>query len=387
MSQGNWNYPTSMTVGAGCIKHVTLACHELKIQSPLLVTDPGLVDLPMVKSVIYDCQQAKLNIAVFSQVQSNPTEENIVDGISAYNDGKHDGVIALGGGSSIDTAKAIALVAKQNCSLWDFADIGDNWRRANGRLIAPVIAIPTTAGTGSEVGRASVITDPVHQVKTIIFHPQMLPAKVLLDPNVTVRLPPDITAATGMDALSHNLEAFCSPSYHPMADGIAIEGIRLIKDYLPVAFHNGCDIEARTQMLVASSMGATAFQKGLGGMHAIAHTLGALYNKHHGLLNAILMPYIMTANRSQIEHKMAHLGRYLALPQPDFNGVLHWILDLRAELGIPHTLTDIGIDDDQAERIGKMSVADAAAGGNPICFNAQQYADIFTNAIQGTLIA
>lgn len=385
MLQGNWNYPTSISVGAGCINEIPKVCRELGIQSPLLVTDPGLTSLPVVQTILKDCHNAELTISLFSKVQSNPTGSNVDDGVKAFNTGRHDGVIAFGGGSSIDTAKAIALVAKQIHPLWNFEDIGDNWKRAITELIAPIIAIPTTAGTGSEVGRASVITDQEEQVKKIIFHPKMLPLKVLLDPNVTLTLPAEITAATGMDALSHNLEALCSPSYHPMAEGIALEGIRLIKEYLPIAYHNGLDIDARTQMLVASSMGATSFQKGLGGMHAIAHTLGALYNKHHGLLNAILMPYVMVANRQEIELKMTRVGRYIALRHANFDGILEWILQLRKDLGIPHTLSAIGIDTLQQELVGKMSASDAAASGNPIKFNAEQYSIIFSNAVKGTL--
>ncbi|PSV45127.1 iron-containing alcohol dehydrogenase [Photobacterium indicum] len=385
MLHGNWNYPTSISVGVGCVNEIPKVCQELGIQSPLLVTDPGLAHLPVIQAILKDCHNAELTIHLFSKVQSNPTGNNVDDGVKAFNAGRHDGVIAFGGGSSIDTAKAIALVAKQIHSLWDFEDVGDNWKRAITELIAPIIAIPTTAGTGSEVGRASVITDQEEQVKKIIFHPKMLPLKVLLDPNVTLTLPAEITAATGMDALSHNLEALCSPSYHPMAEGIALEGIRLIKEYLPIAYHNGHDIDARTQMLVASSMGATSFQKGLGGMHAIAHTLGALYNKHHGLLNAILMPYVMVANRREIELKMTRVGSYIALRQANFDGVLEWVLQLRKDLGIPHTLSAIGIDTLQRELVGKMSVSDASASSNPIKFNAEQYSIIFSNAVKGTL--
>ncbi len=264
-------------------------------------------------------------------------------------------------------------------------DIGDNWMRVKTSGVAPIIAVPTTAGTGSEVGRAAVITDENNQVKRIIFHPLLLPSLVILDPNLTLGLPPHITAATGMDALSHSLEALCSSSYHPMAEGIAIEGIRLVKEYLPRAVANGQDLEARTHMLVASSMGATAFQKGLGGMHAIAHSLGALYNAHHGLLNAILMPYILQANQAKIEHKIERLGRYIGLPDTSFTGFFNWIIQLRSDLDIPQNLSMIGIDEQQSELVGRMSAVDPSASGNPVTFTAQQYADIFLRAIQGRL--
>lgn len=382
---GDWNYPNSIRAGVGRIKELADACQNLNIQAPLLVTDPGLANLPMIEQAMKQCQNAGLNCGLFSNLQGNPTGQNVTDGVTAYNAGKHDSVIAFGGGSSLDTGKAIALMVGQNADLWDFEDVGDNWTRANAAAIVPIIAIPTTAGTGSEVGRASVITDEHHQVKRIIFHPQMLPSIVILDAELTTGLPPHITASTGMDALSHNLEAFCAPSYHPMADGIALEGIRLVKDYLPRAFINGQDMEARSQMLVASTMGATAFQKGLGAMHALAHTLGALYDAHHGLLNAILMPYVLNANRSAIEPRIERLSRYLDLPDPRFDGFMDWVLEIRKQLGIPHNLSLISIDENQAKRVGEMAVQDAAADGNPIVFSADQYSDIFLNAVRGSL--
>lgn len=383
--QGNWNYPTSITVGEGCLAQVGQACQQAGITKALLVTDPGLADLPMVAATLDYCRQAGIECDIFSRIQGNPTGESVEDGLQVYRLGRFNGVIAFGGGSSLDAAKAIALMAGQTLPLWAFEDIGDNWLQADASAIAPVIAIPTTAGTGSEVGRASVITDTQHHVKKIIFHPKMLPVKVLLDPAVTVGLPPHITAATGMDALSHNLEAFCATSYHPMAEGIALEGIRLIKHYLPEAVENGGNIEARTQMLVASSMGATAFQRGLGGMHAIAHTLGALYDKHHGLLNAILMPYVLQANRVAIEDKITNLARYLDLPEPGFDAFMTWILDFRQAMNIPHTLADIDITLEDAQRVGEMAVADPSAGGNPVAFSADVYSRIFTDAVIGRL--
>lgn len=380
---GDWNYPNSIRAGAGRIKELADACQNLNIKAPLLVTDPGLAPLPMIKDAIKQCQNVSLNCGLFSNLKSNPTGQNVADGVTAYKAGKHDGVIAFGGGSSLDTGKAIALMVGQSADLWDFEDISDNWTRVDASAIAPIIAVPTTAGTGSEVGRASVITDEQQQLKRIIFHPQMLPSIVILDAELTTGLPPHITAATGMDALSHNLEAFCAPSYHPMADGIALEGIRLIKEYLPRAFAKGQDLDARSQMLVASTMGATAFQKGLGGMHALAHTLGALYDAHHGLLNAILMPYVLKANQPTIEARIQRLSRYLDLPDQSFNGFMDWVLGLRSQLAIPHNLSTIGIDERQAKRVGEMAVRDAAAGGNPIPLSADQYSGIFLDAVRG----
>ncbi len=381
----NWNYPTSVRVGAGRISELAEACKQLGMQAPLLVTDPGLAALPMIHEALRQCRDAGLNAEIFSSIKGNPTGQNVMDGVLVYRVGHHDGVIAFGGGSALDAAKAIALMAGQDRPLWDFEDVGDNYLRVNVAGMAPVVAVPTTAGTGSEVGRASVITDDEAHVKRIIFHARMLPALVILDPELTTGLPPGITAATGMDALSHNLEAYCSPLFHPMAEGIALEGMRLVKEYLPRATAQGTDLEARLKMLVASSMGATAFQRGLGGMHALAHPLGALYDAHHGTLNAILMPYVLQANRSSIEPQMERLGRYLNLPKQDFAGVLDWVLELRSEVGIAHNLAEIGIDDRQIERVGQMAVADAASGTNPIQFDAAQYSAIFTRALNGQL--
>jgi len=381
----NWNYPNSILAGVGRINELAETCKRLNMKAPLLITDPGLVALPMIDEAVALCNKSGLRCSLFSKIQGNPTGQNVKDGVAAYKKGEHDGVIAFGGGSAIDAAKAVALMVGQNAPLWDFEDIGDNWSRVNEAGVAPIVAVPTTAGTGSEVGRASVITDVDNQVKRIIFHPLMLPSVVILDPKLTLGLPAHITAATGMDALSHNLEALCSPFYHPMAEGIAIEGIRLVKEYLPRAVANGQDIEARTQMLVASSMGATAFQKGLGAMHAIAHSLGAIYGSHHGLLNAILMPYVLKANRIEIEERIERLSRYLNLADSSFDGFMNWVLDMRRKLAIPHSLSMIEIDEAEAILIGEMSAVDPTAGGNPIVFSQEQYSQIFIAAVKGQL--
>lgn len=383
--KADWNYPNSIRAGAGRIAELPDACSQLAIQRPLLVTDPGLSKLPMVRDAVEVCRVAALDCGVFDDVQSNPTGENVDAGVAAYREGGCDGVIAFGGGSALDAAKAIALMVGQERPLWDFEDDGDNWTRVNEAGIAPIVAVPTTAGTGSEVGRASVIKDEAVHLKRIIFHPRMLPSLVILDPNLSVGLPPHITAATGMDALSHNLEALCAPYYHPMAEGIAVEGIRLVKEYLPRAVADGNDLEARMQMLVASSMGAAAFQKGLGGMHALAHPLGALYDAHHGLLNAILMPYLLKANRPAIGEKIERLSRYLALDNPGFDAFHAWIMELRERIDIPQALAAIEIDDSDAERVGRMAAEDPSAGGNPIPFDAGRYASIFSDAVNGRL--
>jgi len=383
--RANWNYPTAIRVGAGRIRELPGLCQSLGMRNALLITDPGLASLPIVQQAVVKCQSEGLGCAVFSNIKGNPTEQNVTDGVHAYHAGMHDGVIAFGGGSALDAAKAVALMVGQNRPLWDFEDIGDNYLHVNVAGMAPVVAVPTTAGTGSEVGRASVITDDRAHVKRIIFHARMLPAAVILDPELTVGLPPRLTAATGMDALSHNLEAYCSPFYHPMASGIALEGMRLVKEWLPAAVRDGGNLDARLQMLVASSMGATAFQRGLGAMHALAHPLGALYDAHHGTLNAILMPYVLQANRSAIDERITGLARYLDLPQPSFKAFLDWVLALRKEIGIPATLAAIDIDDAQADLIGRMAVADASAGTNPIQFSEKDYAAILRNAVAGFL--
>lgn len=381
----NWNYPTAIRAGAGRVRELSALCFEFGIRAPLLVTDPGLASLPMITDILNDCEENGLRVEMFANVKGNPSGQNVHEGLTVFRSGDHDGVLAVGGGSALDAAKAIALMAGQSRPLWDFEDIGDNYLRVNEEAMAPVIAVPTTAGTGSEVGRSSVITDEAVRIKRIIFHPKMLPEQVILDPELTVGLPANITAATGMDALSHNLEAWCAPSFHPMAEGIALEAMRLISVYLPRVVADGQDLDARMQMLVASSMGATAFQRGLGAMHALAHPLGALYDAHHGLLNAVLMPYVLKANESAIGEPMARLARYLDLPKQGFAGVLEWVLQLRSDLGIPHTLEEIGINTEQSEWVGRMAAEDPSAASNPLQLDADAYRQLFLNACSGQL--
>ena len=381
----NWNYPTAVKAGVGRIAELPAWCASLGMKRPLLVTDPGLAELPMVRDAAASCRTAGLESAVFSRIKGNPTGRNVDDGVAAFRDGGHDGVIAFGGGSALDAGKAIALMAGQERPLWDFEDVGDNHLRVKVEGMAPVVAVPTTAGTGSEVGRASVITDEGARLKRIVFHARMLPAIVILDPQLTTGLPPKLTAATGMDALSHNLEAYCSPLFHPMAAGIALEGMRIVKDWLPRAVSHGDDLAARAEMLVASAMGATAFQRGLGAMHALAHPLGARHDAHHGMLNAVLMPYVLQANRAAIEPRIAAAARYLDLPGASFAAFLDWVLQLRERIGIPHALSAIGIDSSDAEVIGEMAVADPSHGTNPVPFSAAEYRALFERAVQGRL--
>ena len=381
--QGNWNYPTQILFGAGRVDELGTACATLNITRPLLVTDSGLATHEMVTSLLDSNRQAGFPIELFSNVKPNPTENNVEDGVNAYHRGCHDGVIAMGGGSALDAGKAIALMAGQHNSLWDFEDVGDNWRQANTAGIAPVIAIPTTSGTGSEVGRASVIVDETSQTKKIIFHPKMMPTIVIADPGLTQGLPPLVTAATGLDAFVHNLEAFCAPGYNPMLDAIAVEAMRLIRTWLPPAYNNGSDLVARSHMMAASTMGATAFQKGLGGIHALAHPLGAIYDKHHGLLNAILLPYVLQVNRPVIEERIAHAADCMGLETPGFDSFLGWVLTLRQTLNIPHTLKEIGITPESSAKIGMLALKDPSAGGNPIALTAAQYSGIFETAVNG----
>ena len=383
----NWNYPTAMRVGPGRLSELPDVCQEAGISAPLLVTDPGLATLPMVENSIISCRDAGLRCELFSNIKPNPTGQNVEDGVQAYLEGQHDGVIAFGGGSGIDAAKSVALMAHQSVSIWELEDVGDNWTRADGELIAPIVALPTTAGTGAEVGRAAVILDESSETKKIIFHPKMLPQIVILDPELTVGLPAALTAATGMDAFSHSLEAWSSPLFHPMAEGIAAEGIRLVREFLPRAVQDGADIEARTQMLVSSSMGATSFQRGLGAIHALAHPLGALYNAHHGTLNAVLMPYVLQANRLVIEERITRLARAIGIANPGFDTFLDWILQLRETLQIAPDLAALGIDDSEAARIGEMAKADPSSGTNPLPFSASEYQALFLCALNGNLEA
>jgi alcohol dehydrogenase class IV len=382
---GNWNYPTSIRFGAGRVRELADACRQLGMRRPLLVTDPGLAALPMLGNAVELCRAAGLGCEVFSKVRGNPVEANVSEGVEAYREGRHDGVVAFGGGSALDAGKAIALMAGQTRPLFDFEDRDDWWTRVNADGVSPIVAVPTTSGTGSEVGRASVITDERDHTKKIIFHPKMLPAIVIDDPELTVGLSAHMTAAVGMDALSHNLEAYCSPVYHPMAQGIALEGMRLIREWLPVACSEGDNLMARAQMQVASTMGATAFQKGLGAMHAMSHPCGAVLDTHHGLTNAVVMPYVLMFNRAEIEDKLTALARYLELGYPSFDSVLEWILELRLRIGIPHTLSHIGVADEHIETLAPMAEIDPSAATNPVPLTKENLSLVFNKAIQGDL--
>ncbi|HYB12750.1 MAG TPA: iron-containing alcohol dehydrogenase, partial [Myxococcota bacterium] len=342
--RGNWSYPTQVRFGVGRISELPDCCRELGLRRPLLVTDPALAKLPALLAAKAALDASSLPSALFSDIRANPVGSNVEAGVRVFRGGRHDGVVAFGGGSALDSGKAIAFMTGQTRPIWDFEDVGDFWKRASTHSIAPVIAIPTTAGTGSEVGRASVITDEATHVKKIIFHPRMLPAIVICDPGLTVGLPPHLTAATGMDALAHNLEAYCAQGYHPLADGIALEGMRLLHDWLPVAVRDGANLVARAYLMAAASMGAAAFQKGLGAIHALSHPIGAVLDSHHGLTNGVVMPYVLAFNRSAIQEKMERLGRYLGLPGRGVEGVLDWVLALRTEIGIPHSVASLGMN-------------------------------------------
>lgn len=383
----NWNFPTAIRFGAGRISELADACRSLGISRPLLVTDPALAKMPFIRAAVAANTQSGIPTEVFSDIEPNPVGSNIDAGVAAYAIGSHDGVIAFGGGSALDVGKVIAFMSGQSRPLWDFEDREDWWSRADPEGVAPIIAVPTTAGTGSEVGRAGVILDEAEQVKKIIFHPRMMPAIVILDPELTVGLPKHVTAATGMDALAHCLEAYCAPGFHPMADGIAAEGVKLVHDWLAKAVLDGSDLDARGGMLIAASMGATAFQKGLGGMHALSHPIGALYKTHHGLTNAVLMPYVLAYNRSAIDERLARLAGFAGLPHASFDALFQWVLQLREELSIPHTLREIGVTDDQLGRLAQMAEADPSAGGNPLPFDADAAGQVLAWAMAGELPA
>jgi alcohol dehydrogenase class IV len=379
--KANWNYPTTVWAGPGRLAELPAACAALGIRRPLLVTDEGLRDAPMVRRA----RDLVPGCGLFARVRGNPVAANIDEGLRAYRSGSHDGVIAFGGGSALDAGKVIAFMSGQTRPLWDFEDVGDWWTRADPAGIAPVVAVPTTAGTGSEVGRAGVVVNEETHQKKIIFHPQMMPRVVISDPELTVGLPPAITAATGMDAFVHCFEAFCAPGFHPLADGIALEGMRLIQTYLPRACEHGADLEARSRMLAAASMGATAFQKGLGAVHAIAHPVGAHFNTHHGLTNAVLLPYVITYNRPAIEGKVAVIARVLDLKGEPFAALFEWVLTFRRRLKIPQTLADIGVPAATADTIGREAALDPSASGNPQPADAADYARIFRAAVRGDL--
>ena len=363
--KSNWNYPTTVWVGENRVKELSIACTQVKIKNPLFVTDNDLANLPMVQNIILQLKSKFKNLNVFTQFSGNPNGENVEEGVKKYNQYKSDGVIALGGGSALDVGKAIAFMCGQTRSIWDFEDVGDNWERANENKIAPIIAVPTTAGTGSETGRASAIINKKIGIKKIIFHPKILPSIVILDPCLTIDLSPRLTAATGMDALAHNLEAFCAPGFHPMADGIALEGIRLVNNSLLTAVKDGKNITARLEMLVAASMGSTAFQKGLGAIHSLSHPVNAQFNVHHGLSNAIFMPYVLTFNKDVIVDKIISICNYLNI-EKSFDGFINWIIELRKDLNIPHKLSEV-LDEKKfdLDKLSQMALDDPSTGGNP----------------------
>ena len=378
----NWNYPTTMWFGLNRIKDIQKACDDLNMKNPLIVTDPGILQTDIINKINNSLNQST---DIFSNVKSNPTGQNVEDGVMQFNQNNHDGIIAVGGGSGMDTGKGIAFMSKQERPLWDFEDIGDWWTRANSDVIFPIIAVPTTAGTGSETGRASVFTNEVTKEKKIIFHPKMLPSIVILDPDLTIPLPPSLTAFTGMDALAHCLEAYSSVIFHPLSQGIALEGMKIIKDNLFAAYKDGNNIRARANMLASSSMGSIAFQKGLGAIHSLSHPIGAIYNTHHGLTNAVFMPYVLIRNKEAIENKIVDLSRYLNLSNPSFNSFLDWILDLRKSLSIPHTLKELIEDDSNFEKMSVMALNDPSTASNPIKLNEKDFLKLYQNSYEGIL--
>jgi len=385
MTNYNWNYPTTMWVGENRVEDLSVACNNLKINNPLFVTDKDLINLPFVKNIIFDLNKNFKKLTTFSNFSGNPIGSNVDEGVLIFKKNNCDGVIAFGGGSGLDVGKAIAFMSGQSRPIWDFEDIGDYWKRADEKNIAPIIAVPTTAGTGSETGRASAIINKKTGVKKIIFHPKFLPSIVILDPVLTVDLSPRLTAATGMDALAHNLEAFCAPGFHPMADGIAIEGMKLIKKSLLQAVSNGNDLDARANLLAAASMGSTAFQKGLGAIHSLSHPVNAQFNVHHGLSNAIFMPYVLTFNKDIIEKRIVSICDYLNLDK-SFDSFLNWILQLRKELKIPHKLSEvIEVDNINLDQLSKMAIEDPSTATNPKKMTVDDMKILYTHSISGEL--
>jgi 4-hydroxybutyrate dehydrogenase len=360
-----WSYPTNIRFGAGRIIELARACADVNIQNPLLVTDRGLATLPLIDNIRSLMTKAGLGEAIFAEVDPNPNQHNVMQGVAAYRAGGHDGVIAVGGGSGLDLGKMVAFMAEQTRPIWDFEDVGDYWTRANSDGIAPIVAVPTTAGTGSELGRASVITNAATHAKKIIFHPKVLPSQVICDPELTVGMPKAITAGTGLDAFAHCLEAYCSPHFHPMSQGIALEGMRLVKTYLKRAYDNPNDLEARANMMAAAGMGAVAFQKGLGAIHALSHPIGARYNTHHGTTNAVVMQPVLRFNYEAIEDKIIRLGNYLNIAD-GFDGFYDFVGEFNASLNIPKNLTELGIENPDLELLTQEALQDPSCGGNPV---------------------
>ena len=376
----NWSYPTAIRFGAGRISELAEACKSAGMTKPLLVTDKGLASLPITASALDILDAAGLGRALFSEVDPNPNEKNLEAGIKAFREGGHDGVVAFGGGSGLDLGKLIAFMVGQTRPVWDFEDIGDWWTRADAARIAPIIAVPTTAGTGSEVGRAGVVTNSATHVKKIIFHPKMLPAITICDPELTIGMPKVITVGTGMDAFAHCLEAYSSPFYHPMSQGIALEGMRLVAENLPRVAVDGNDLEARAHMMSAAAMGAVAFQKGLGAIHSLSHPVGAIYNTHHGMTNAVVMPYVLAFNRPEIETRIAAASAYLGI-SGGFDGFQDFVIGLRAQLGVPDKLSELGVGTDRIDEMVEMALEDPTAGGNPVKLTAENTKALFEAAI------
>ncbi len=379
MQNMNWNYPTNVWFGVDRSKEIQKACDTLGIKNPLIVTDPGLLQTSIIDEINSSLSS---NTQIYSDVQGNPTGSNVTNGVKVFLEGDHDGVIAIGGGSGMDAGKGIAFLAHQSRPLWDFEDIGDWWTRADSSVIKPIIAIPTTAGTGSEVGRAAVFLNEENHKKKIIFHPKMLPQIAILDPSLTLNLPKSISAGTGMDALAHCIEAYSSPFYHPMAEGTALEGLRLVKENIQEVYHNGNNVEARSHMLVASMMGAAAFQKGLGAIHSVTHPVNSLYKTHHGTTNGTVMPFVLNYNRSAIEKKFTRLANFLDIKN-GFEGIVDWIIELKKDMEIPETLKDMGVNEGDEIKLAPLAQEDPSTGANPLEMTVERFQELILNCIAG----
>ena len=379
MQNMNWNYPTTIWFGENRYKDIQEACSSINIQNPLIVTDPGLLNTDLIEKLN---KSLKSQTKIYSDVQGNPTGSNVTNGVKVLLEGNHDGVIAIGGGSAMDVGKGIAFLAHQTKPLWDFEDIGDLWMKADSKSILPIIALPTTAGTGSEVGRAAVFLNEETKKKKIIFHPKMLPQIAILDPILSLGLPKNVTAGSGMDALAHCIEAFSSPFYHPMAEGTAVEGIRLVKENLLEVYNDGGNVIARANMLVASMMGAAAFQKGLGAIHSVTHPVNSLYNSHHGTTNGTVMPFVLEYNRSAIESKFERLGRYINI-SGGLDGIIDWVNNLKKEMNIPHSLQDMGVQLGDEEKLSKLAFEDPSTGGNPLPMTVDKFKELIKICILG----
>jgi alcohol dehydrogenase class IV len=389
-----FNFPTRIQFGPGAAKLVPDALKLAGRKRPLVVTDKGLAPLPPITDTVRVLEEGGLEVAVFSGIWGNPVKSQVEAGVAAFHAHHADAVVAVGGGAAIDVAKAIVLMAHHPGDLFDYED-GKPDARPMDRELPTYLAVPTTAGTGSEVGRSTVVSDDVTHVKKIIFSPRLLAQRVFVDPDLTMALPASVTANTGADALTHLVEAYLSKGFHPMCDGIALEGLRLLSGNLRKVVDYARRIaagekatllqdeghrEARGLMLSAAMMGGVAFQKGLGVTHSLAHALSTVCDLHHGLANGIMIPYAMAFNRHAVPGRLADLAAAVGARPADAEGFHSWLIELRADLQIPANLTEAGVGKDRLDALVEIAVADGCHQNNPRSVSAADFREIFSRA-------